>query len=208
MSALASASGANAPYVRLSGSTALAGYITAADVAIKDLGKCLLPAPVVAHLGESAVVYVGAAEKVRVDDRMSVIRAHAAHATTLPAFELAGPRNKVFFDPRTVGCGIVTCGGLCPGINNVVRGIVLELARGYGVKRILGFRYGYEGLISRFGHEPVPLMAESVAHIHHQGGTILGSSPGSQDPGELLADVEANAINILFVIGGAGTIRD
>src|SRR5258708_21834611 len=79
--------------------------------------------------------------------------------------------------------------------------------RGYGVKRILGFRYGYEGLISRFGHEPVPLTAESVAHIHHQGGTILGSSRGSQDPGELIDNLEANAINILFVIGGDGTIR-
>lgn len=196
-----------APAVKLSGSTAVAGSITAADVQVKDLGKCLLPSPVVAHLGESAVVYVGNAEKVLVDDRMSVLRTHAAQATALPAFELAGPRNKVFFDPRTVGCGIVTCGGLCPGINNVVRGIVLELARGYGVKRILGFRFGYEGLISRFGHEPLHLTPESVAHIHHQGGTILGSSRGSQDPGEVLDNLEANNINILFVVGGDGTIR-
>jgi len=193
--------------VRLSGSTAKAGEITSADVLIKDLGKCLLPSPVVAHLGEGAVMFVGAAEKVLVDDRMSVIRTHAAKSAALPAFELAGPRNKVFFDPRTVGCGIVTCGGLCPGINNVVRGLVLELVRGYGVKRILGFRYGYEGLISRFGHEPVALSAESVAHIHHQGGTILGSSRGSQDPGEVIDNLEANGINILFVIGGDGSIR-
>ncbi len=207
MSAIVAPSGTDAPSVRLSGSTALAGHICAEDVSIKDLGKCLLPSPVVAHLGESAVMLVGATEKVLVDDRMSVIRTHAAQATTLPAFELAGPRNKIFFDPRTVGCGIVTCGGLCPGINNVVRGIVLELARGYGVKRILGFRYGYEGLISRFGHEPVALTAESVAHIHHQGGTILGSSRGSQDAGEVIDNLEANGINILFVIGGDGTIR-
>ena len=207
MSSFAATGESAAPAVKLSGSTALAGHITAQDVAVRDLGKCLLPSPVVAHLGESAVVFVGSAEKVLVDDRMSVIRANSSQATALPAFELAGPRNKVFFDPRTVGCGIVTCGGLCPGINNVVRGIVLELARGYGVKRILGFRYGYEGLISRFGHEPVQLTPESVAHIHHQGGTILGSSRGSQDPGEVIDNLEANAINILFVIGGDGTIR-
>ena len=207
MKAVAARSGSASASVRLSDSTAKAGDITAADVAIKDLGKCLLPSPVVAHLGEGAVMFVGAAEKVLVDDRMSVIRAHAAEAATLPSFELAGPRNKVFFDPRTVGCGIVTCGGLCPGINNVVRGLVLELARGYGVKRILGFRFGYEGLISRFGHEPVALSAESVAHIHHQGGTILGSSRGSQDPGEVIDNLEANGINILFVIGGDGSIR-
>ncbi|HEY5930693.1 MAG TPA: ATP-dependent 6-phosphofructokinase [Burkholderiales bacterium] len=201
------ASNDSAPAVKLSGSTALAGPIAAGDVAIKDLGKCLLPSPVVAHLGEAAVVFVGGAEKVLVDDRMSVLRANAAQATALPAFELAGPRNKIFFDPRTVGCGIVTCGGLCPGINNVVRGIVLELVRGYGVKRILGFRYGYEGLISRFGHEPLHLTAESVSHIHHQGGTILGSSRGSQDPSEVIDNLEANGINVLFVVGGDGTIR-
>ncbi|HXF15914.1 MAG TPA: ATP-dependent 6-phosphofructokinase [Burkholderiales bacterium] len=208
MSALAKHNAVNAPSaVTLSGSTALAGPITAADVRIKDLGKCLLPSPVVAHLGESAVMFAGAAEKVLVDDRMSVFGDNVARAGNVPAFELAGPRDKVFFDPRTVGCGIVTCGGLCPGINNVVRGLVLELARGYGVKRILGFRFGYEGLISRFGHDPVTLTAESVAHIHHQGGTILGSSRGSQDPGEVIDNLEANGINILFVIGGDGTIR-
>lgn len=197
----------SSPAVKLSGSTALAGHITAADVVIRDLGKCLLPSPVVAHLGESAVVFVGAAEKVLVDDRMSVMRTHSGQIAELPAFELAGPRNKIFFDPRTVGCGIVTCGGLCPGINNVIRGIVLELARGYGVKRILGFRFGYEGLISRFGHEPLTLTPDSVAHIHHQGGTILGSSRGSQDPVEVVDNLEANGINILFVVGGDGTIR-
>ncbi len=197
----------DAPTVTLSGSTALAGAITSADVAITDLGTCLLPSPVVGHLGESAVAFVGAAEKVLVDDRLSVLRANAAQATALPAFELAGPRNKIFFDPRTLGCGIVTCGGLCPGINNVVRGLVLELARGYGVKRILGFRFGYEGLIARFGHAPLALDAASVAHIHHQGGTILGSSRGSQDPAEVIDHLEANGIGILFVIGGDGTIR-
>jgi len=195
------------PSITVAGSTAFAGAITAADVAIKDLGSCLLPSPVVRHLGEDAVAFVGGAEKVLVDDRLSVMRTHQTQVTTLPAFELAGPRNKIFFDPRTVGCGIVTCGGLCPGINNVIRGLVLELARGYGIKRILGFRYGFEGLISRCGHEPLALTAESVTHIHHQGGTLLGTSRGSQDPAELVDNLEANGISILFVIGGDGTIR-
>jgi len=207
MSALAKYNPVDVPSVILTGSTLLAGPISAADVRIKDLGKCLLPSPVVAHLGESAVMFAGAPEKVLVDDRMSAIGDNTNHSRDAPAFELAGPRNKVFFDPRTVGCGIVTCGGLCPGINNVVRGLVLELARGYGVRRIMGFRFGYEGLISRFGHDPVMLTAESVAHIHHQGGTILGSSRGSQDAAEVIDNLEANGINILFVIGGDGTIR-
>src|SRR3954451_20142733 len=162
MSALAKHNAVNAPAaVTLSGSTALAGPISAADVRIKDLGKCLLPSPVVAHLGESAVMFAGAPEKVLVDDRMSAIGDNTNHSRDAPAFELAGPRNKVFFDPRTVGCGIVTCGGLCPGLNNVVRGLALELAHGYGVRKILGFRYGYEGLISRLGHEPLTLTPAS-----------------------------------------------
>ena len=103
--------------------------------------------------------------------------------------------------------GIVTCGGLCPGLNNVIRGIVLELAHGYGVKQILGFRYGYEGLLARLGHHPVPLTPESVAQIHQLGGTMLGSSRGSQDAGEMVDSLEALGIDVLFVVGGDGTIR-
>ena len=181
--------------------------LTPAEVAIKDLGKCLLPSPVAAHLGETAMTFVGAADKVLVDDSQPRLAGQSVGATTLPAFELAGPRNKIFFDPRTVRCGIVTCGGLCPGLNNAIRGIVLELARGDGVRRILGFRFGYEGLISRFGHEPVALTPDLVAHIHHQGGTMLGSSRGSQNAAEVVDNLEANGIDILFVVGGDGTIR-
>lgn len=196
--------GERAPAERAS---SLPGRITAEDVAIKDLGKCRLPSPVAAHLDARALHFVGEADKVLVNDCLSDLGAAAGQLGNLPAFELAGPRNRIFFDPRTVRCGIVTCGGLCPGINNVVRGLVLELSHGYGVRKILGFRYGYEGLISRFGHEPLSLTAESVAHIHHQGGTILGSSRGSQDPGEVVDNLEALGIDVLFVVGGDGTIR-
>jgi 6-phosphofructokinase 1 len=188
----------------------LPGAVTAADVAIKDLGRCLLPSPVAAHLGVHAMHFVGEADKVLVSDCLSDLEGlgtQAGQLGALPAFELAGPRNKIFFDPRTLRAGIVTCGGLCPGLNNVVRGLVLELAHQYGCKRILGFRYGYEGLISRFGHQPVPLDPESVAAIHRTGGTILGSSRGSQDPQEVVDNLEALGINVLFVVGGDGTIR-
>ena len=189
------------------GPAGLPGGITAADVAIKDIGKCLLPSPVAEHLGEGAMTFVGAADKVLVDDSLSRMSSYTGRLDALPAFELAGPRNKILFDPRTVRAGIVTCGGLCPGLNNVIRGLVCELGHGYGVKRIFGFRYGYEGLIARFGHDPLPLSPDSVAHIHHQGGTILGSSRGSQDAAEVVDNLEATGINILFVVGGDGTIR-
>jgi 6-phosphofructokinase 1 len=192
--------------VHLDGAS-LPGRITVDDVAIKDLGKCRLPSPVAAHLDQRALHFVGEADKVLVSDCLSQIGAYAGQLGALPAFELAGPRNRIFFDPRTVRCGIVTCGGLCPGLNNVVRGLVLELAHGYGVRKILGFRYGYEGLISRLGHEPIQLTPDGVARIHVQGGTILGSSRGSQDPGEVVDSLEALAVDVLFVVGGDGTIR-
>ncbi len=151
--------------------------------------------------------FVGEADKVLVDDRLSQLpQASPERLAQLPAFELAGPRNRVFFEPSKVRAGIVTCGGLCPGLNNVIRGLVLELWFGYGVKRICGFRYGYEGLVSR-GKTPEPLTPDTVSRIHHQGGTILGSSRGSQDPGNVVDTLEALGLDVLFVIGGDGTIR-
>jgi 6-phosphofructokinase 1 len=182
------------------------GTITAHDVAIKDLGPCRFPSPAAAHLGECAMHFVGEADKVLVNDRLSQLPSAPELLKQLPAFELAGPRNRVFFEPSRVRAGIVTCGGLCPGLNNVVRGLVLELWFGYGVKRITGFRYGYEGLISR-GRTPEPLTPDTVSRIHHQGGTILGSSRGEQDPRKVVDTLEALGLDLLFVIGGDGTIR-
>jgi len=182
------------------------GPVTAEDVVIKDLGKCRFPSPAAAHLGEGAMHFVGEADKVLVDDRLSQLPLSAELLQQLPAFELAGPRNRVFFDCARARAGIVTCGGLCPGLNNVIRGLVLELWFGYGVKRITGFRYGYEGMIAR-GKTPEALTPDTVSRIHHQGGTILGSSRGSQDPERLVDSLEALGIDTLFVIGGDGTIR-
>ncbi len=182
------------------------GPVSAEDVAIKDLGTCRYPSPAAAHLGEGAMLFVGEADKVLVDDRLSQLPSSPELLRELPAFELAGPRNRVFFDAPRVRAGIVTCGGLCPGLNNVIRGLVLELWFGYGVKRITGFRYGYQGLISR-GVTPEQLTPDTVSRIHDQGGTILGSSRGSQDPAKVVDSLEALGIDILFVIGGDGTIR-
>jgi 6-phosphofructokinase 1 len=183
------------------------GPLTPGDLAIDILGRCLLPSPVAGHLGARGMHFVGAADKVLLDDALSSLSRATENLAAQPAFELAGPRDKIFFDPRTVRCGIVTCGGLAPGLNNVVRGIVLELWAGYGVRQIFGFRYGYEGLIARHGHAPMTLTPESVAHIHDEGGTMLGTSRGSQDPAELVDNLEANGIGILFVIGGDGSLN-
>jgi 6-phosphofructokinase 1 len=181
--------------------------VVSADPEIRILGPCNYPSPLADRLAQSTIHYVGKADRVLLDDRLSNVADYRDDLSLAPAFELAGPRHRVFFDPRKLVCGIVTCGGLCPGLNNVVRGLVLELIQGYGVEQILGFRYGYEGLVRRFGHEPMPLTPESVAQIHHQGGTVLGTSRGNQNPGEMVDRMVELGIGILFVIGGDGTFR-
>ncbi|KYF88210.1 diphosphate--fructose-6-phosphate 1-phosphotransferase [Sorangium cellulosum] len=180
--------------------------VTSADLAIKDLGPCRYPSPVAEKLGEKATVYVGEADKVLFDDRLSTVLAGASGPRP-PAFELAGPRNRVFWDPREMRAGIVTCGGLCPGVNNVIRGLVLTLAHSYGVQHVFGFRYGYEGLVARFGHAPMRLDPGSVEEIHRMGGTVLGTSRGNQDPRQMVDTLVSLGINVLFVVGGDGTIR-
>ncbi|HVT07267.1 MAG TPA: ATP-dependent 6-phosphofructokinase [Polyangia bacterium] len=181
--------------------------VEARDLHIKILGSCDKDSPVAGRLGGAALHAVGHADRVLLDDRLSSTAREATDAGEIPSFELAGPRNKIFFDPARLRCGIVTCGGLCPGINNVVRGIVLELTHAYGVKEIFGFRYGFEGLVAKYGHQPVRLGPEEVSEIHHKGGTVLGTSRGSHDPRDMVDTLVAMEIGALFVIGGDGTLR-
>ncbi len=122
-------------------------------------------------------------------------------------FELAGPRAKLFFDPQHTRAGIVTCGGLCPGLNNVIRSLFLELHYGYGVAEVLGFRGGYSGLDPDRGAEPVAITPRFIDGIHQKGGTILGSSRGPVDMGRAVENLIARGVNILFTVGGDGTQR-
>jgi 6-phosphofructokinase 1 len=124
-----------------------------------------------------------------------------------PAMEFAGPRERVFFDPSALACGIVTCGGLCPGLNDVIRAIVLSLHHHYRVGTIYGFRYGFEGLVEESGHEPLVLTPDVVNRINDTGGTILGSSRGPQDPAAMVANLRRLGVRLLFAIGGDGTLR-
>jgi 6-phosphofructokinase 1 len=122
-------------------------------------------------------------------------------------FELAGPRAKLFFDPKQTRAGIVTCGGLCPGLNNVVRSLFLELHHCYGVKEVVGFRGGYSGLIPKPGVEPITLTPEFVHDIHQRGGTVLGTSRGPVDIPAAVDNLIQRGINMLFTVGGDGTQR-
>jgi 6-phosphofructokinase 1 len=122
-------------------------------------------------------------------------------------FELAGPRANLFFDGKNTCAGIVTCGGLCPGLNNVIRSLFLELHYGYGVSEVLGFRGGYSGLDPDCGIEPIDITPEFVDSIHQQGGTVLGSSRGPVDIPRAVDNLMALGVDILFTIGGDGTQR-
>jgi 6-phosphofructokinase 1 len=124
-----------------------------------------------------------------------------------PAFEAAGPRAAIHFDPATTSAGIVTCGGLCPGLNNVVRSIVLRLHYAYGVKRILGFRYGYAGLDPTSGLAPMPLLPATVEQWHEHGGTALGSSRGPHNVPGMVDELVRRDVQLLFVLGGDGGLR-
>jgi len=120
-------------------------------------------------------------------------------------FEKAGPRSTLFFDPATVRAAVVTCGGLCPGLNNVIRSLVLELSFRYGVPSVCGIHYGYEGMNPALGLPPMELTPTVVADIADQGGTILGSSRGPQEPPVMVDFLVRRGINMLFCIGGDGT---
>ncbi len=146
-----------------------------------------------------------------VDDRAQFL-AHVVHrpGVRVPedmTFELAGPRRRLFFDPQKTRAGIVTCGGLCPGLNNVIRSLFLELHHIYGVPEVLGFQFGYRGLDPANGLEPIVLDPEMVDDIHKQGGTVLGTSRGPVDLGVAVENLIRRQVNILFTVGGDGTQR-
>jgi len=170
------------------------------DFGIDSLGPCTIESPI--KEGE----FVTDEDLIAFSSQVKNIRKLIAGGT-FPAFQKAGPREKIFHDPAWSRAAIVTCGGLCPGLNDVIKGLVKVLWCGYGVRNIYGIRYGYQGLVPRYRHEPLILTPEVVDGIHEQGGTILGSSRGNQDVGEMVDTLVRMHINILFTIGGDGTLK-
>ncbi len=168
---------------------------------IQSLGECRIASPI------KGIRFLENGDRVLVSASLDTVNGIIAAGGQLPAFEKAGPRSKIYFDPSKLKCGIVTCGGLCPGLNDVIRAVVLSLYHNYKVKTVFGFPYGYEGLSYRFGHAPVELNPEAVSRIHEYGGTILGSSRGHQDISEMVDTLDRMNIGILFTIGGDGTLR-
>jgi len=179
------------------------------ELAVRALGECRIDSPLAPLLDGrgSTEHYVHEDDRVLFDDTLQMVAARDVPLAELPGFEPSGPRRKIFFQPSKTRVGIVTCGGLCPGLNDVIRGLVLELTHHYGVKRIYGFRNGYQGFISKYGREVIELTPDSVSGINEYGGTILGTSRGEQDAEEIVDCLEHMSINVLFVIGGDGSMR-
>jgi len=173
------------------------------DLNIERIGLPTIDSPLV----QKKRHFVDDDERIFVFSHSHDLRGSKDSGKELPAFERAGPRRKIFFDPAGLNCGIVTCGGLCPGLNDVVRTITLSLIWQYGVKSVYGFRYGYAGLTSKPPQPPMLLTTERVNDIHLRGGDILSSSRGPQDVDEMVDNMERMGIGVLFTIGGDGTLR-
>ncbi len=151
--------------------------------------------------------YMDDSERILFPNTLLDLKSYMDRGEEVPSFEAAGPRDKIYYNPSNVTAAIVTCGGLCPGINDVIRGIAYSLKYQYKVKKVLGIQYGYKGLAERSQIEPIELTHEVVESIHNQGGTMLGSSRGPQDVGEMVDFMVKHEIKMLFAIGGDGTQR-
>jgi len=171
------------------------------DLEVQRLGECRIQSPI------SGAYFVDDGDQVVLHSNPLKLQGMLEKDGKLLAMEQAGPREKIYFDPSKLKCGIVTCGGLCPGLNDVIRAVVLSLYHNYKVRTVFGFPYGYEGLTYRFGHTPVEMDPAAVSRIHEYGGTILGSSRGNQDSSEMVDTMDRMNLGMLFAVGGDGTLR-
>ena len=174
----------------------------ALDTAIPNLGPCLHESPLALNTVRGDRIGNFISDKTRVRHQVEIAPGDPVDAETF--FEKAGPRQKIFFDPRKTRAAIVTCGGLCPGLNNVIRSAFLELHHNYGVREVLGIRHGYQGLTFK-AEPPLVLTPELVDHIHRDGGTVLSSSRGQQAIGDMVDFLVQRGIDVLLCVGGDGT---
>jgi len=178
------------------------------DFTITNLGERLIPSPIMLSKRNDDLVanYVSDDEMIIHD--VCAVPNTTVHFSRSDLIERAGPRELIHFDPAKVKAAIVTCGGLCPGLNDVIRAIVMTLWHQYGVRAIYGIRFGYRGLAADSGYDPIELTPDFVGDIHRRGGTVLGSSRGgSSDTGALVNGIERMGLSMLFTIGGDGTQR-
>ena len=171
------------------------------DLSIETVGVGTLKSPM------KGILFTSDSEQVSLTTDVNRLKHFYETNTPVPSLEAAGPRETIFHDPAWTRAGIVTCGGLCPGLNSVIKGLVQTLWFDYGVRNIFGIPYGYRGLNPQYGYSPKVLNPDVVDAIQEDGGTILGSSRGNQDAAVMVDTLMRLNINVLFCIGGDGTLR-
>ena len=174
------------------------------DTTIPQLGPCRFKSPLALNTVEGDHIGNFVSDQTRIRHQVEWAADEPTENETF--FEKAGPREKLFFDPAQTRAAIVTCGGLCPGLNNVIRSVFLEFHYNYGVREVLGIRNGFRGLTFK-GPSPQVLTKEDVEDIHRDGGTLLSSSRGQQPVNEMVDFLVHHEINILICVGGDGTQR-
>ncbi len=168
---------------------------------IERLGPCKIPSPIRNPL------FIDEDARMLLTNDIGVLKRCAEGKKDLPSFEASGPHKHIFHDPAWSRAAILTAGGLCPGLNHVIKGLVEILSFDYGIKSIYGIRYGYRGLVAEHNLTPIMLDTEVVDTIHTLGGTLLGSSRGQQDTDKIVETLTRMNINLLFCIGGDGSLR-
>ncbi len=171
------------------------------DFTVDQLGECVVESPV------KTPGFITDEARVLVPSQLRTLQRIVAEGKEIPTMDQAGPREKIYHAPFRIRAAIVTCGGLCPGLNSVIKGIVETLHFQYGVEEVYGIPYGYAGLNPAFGHQPVHLDLDGVDTIHLEGGSILGSSRGQQDVGTMVRTLKNLRVNVLFAVGGDGTLK-
>jgi 6-phosphofructokinase 1 len=178
---------------------------TADQLKVSSLGECRYDSPLALSTTRGDGISDFTPDDARLLYRADFSGAESPDVSL--AFEKAGPRQRIFFNPADTVAAIATCGGLCPGLNNVIRSVFLQLHHGYGVGQVLGVRFGYAGLNEARGAPPVRLTEAYVESIHKLGGTVLGSSRGPEDPRVMVDWLERRKVNLFFPVGGDGTQR-
>jgi len=182
--------------------------MTHEDFIVKELGERTVKSPLKPTFHPDGLSFRFVEnDRIVLDSSLDTLKHNLRNAELPLSFEKAGPHKHLYFDPATTKAAIVTCGGLCPGINNVIRSVVNQLYYRYKVSKIIGIQYGFEGFISAYNHPVIDLTPQSVETIQFFGGTVLGSSRGEQDIHEIVNKLVELDVNILFCIGGDGTLH-
>jgi 6-phosphofructokinase 1 len=176
------------------------------DTDIPILGSAKITSPAMATTSEDAQRFVSDDKRILVHGALARVCELNRKDKIPPSFELAGPREKIFFDPSKIRCAVVTCGGLCPGLNAIIRSITLELHYGYGVGNIYGIQHGLKGFIPEYGYDVIELSPSLVGSIIKKGGSFLGSSRGPRDIETIVDTLDRMSIGALFMVGGDGTL--